>query len=77
MLSCPPPFLQISCSSKAILAIFKAILYSPSVVLKDKERVTKARDYLAKWLATIPMLLDKSTTIVVALYNAIPRGEIV
>ena len=33
-------------------------------------------DYLAKWLATIAVLVDKSTPIVAALFDAIPRGEV-
>ena len=32
-------------------------------------------DYLAKWLATIAALVDKSTPIAATLFNAIPRGE--
>ena len=32
-------------------------------------------DYLAKWLATIAVLVDKSTPIASALFDAIPRGE--
>ena len=32
-------------------------------------------NYLAKWLATIAALVDKSTLIVVALFDAIPRGK--
>ena len=31
--------------------------------------------YLAKWLATIAALVDKSTPIVETLFDAIPRGE--
>ena len=32
-------------------------------------------DYLAEWLATIAALVDKSTPIAAALFDAIPRGE--
>ena len=32
-------------------------------------------DYLAKWLATIAALVDKSTPIAAALFDAIPRGK--
>ena len=32
-------------------------------------------DYLAKWLATIAVLVDKSTPIAAALFDAFPRGE--
>ena len=32
------------------LTIFKAILDSNSVVLKDKEQVSEVGDYLSKWL---------------------------
>ena len=58
-----------------MLAIFKATLESPFVAPKDKAQVTKVGDYLAKRLATIAALVDKSMPIVVALFDAIPRGE--
>ena len=32
-------------------------------------------DYLAKWLATTAVLVDKSMPIAAALFDAIPRGE--
>ena len=32
-------------------------------------------DYLAKWLTTIAVLVDKSTSVVAALFYAIPKGE--
>ena len=32
-------------------------------------------NYLAEWLATIAALVDKSTPIAAALFDAIPRGE--
>ena len=32
-------------------------------------------NYLSKWLATIAVLVDKSTPVVAALFDAIPRGE--
>ena len=32
-------------------------------------------NYLAEWLATIAVLVDKSMPIVAALFDAIPRGE--
>ena len=32
-------------------------------------------DYLAEWLATIAALVDKSTPIAAALFDAIPRGK--
>ena len=38
-------------------------------------QVTKAGDYLAKWLATMAMLVEKSTPAVVALFYAIPLGK--
>ena len=59
----------------ATLTIFKATLDSPFVVPKDKAYITEAGNYLAKWLATIAVLVDKSTPIVAALFDAIPRGE--
>ena len=59
----------------ATLAIFKAMLYSPSVILKDKGQAAKAGDYLTKWLATVAMLVDMSTPAVVTLYDNIPLGK--
>ena len=50
---CEDPMLPL----EATLAIFKAILDSPSVVLKDKGQVAEACDYLTEWLATV----DKSS----------------
>ena len=49
------------------LAIFKATLDSDSMVLKDKKQVAKVGDYLAKLLATVVTLMDKSTPTVAAL----------
>ena len=57
------------------LAIFKAMLDNLSVAPKDKRQVTEAGNYLAERLATIAMLMDKSTPAVVALYDTIPCGE--
>ena len=37
--------------------------------------MAKAGDYLAEWLATIAVLVDKSTPTAAALFDAIPRGE--
>ena len=68
---CADPMLHLV----ATLAIFKTTLDSPSVVLKDKEQVTKAGGYLAKWLATVAVLVDRSIPTVVSFYNAIPHGE--
>ena len=45
----------------AIMAIFQATLDSLSVVSKGKAQVTEAGDYLAKRLATMVVLVDKST----------------
>ena len=59
----------------AKLAIFKTTLDSPSVAPKDKAQVTEAGHYFAKWLATVAMLVDKSTPTMAALYDAIPCGE--
>ena len=58
------------------MAIFKAMLDSLSVVLKNKGQVIEAGNYLTKQLATVAMLVDKSLpTVVVALYDAIPYSE--
>ena len=43
-------------------------LESPFVAPKDKAQVAKAGNYLAKQLATIAMLVDKSMPIVAALF---------
>ena len=51
----------------ATLAIFKAMLDSPSVVQKDKAQVIETGDYLAKRLPTVAMLVGKSTPTVAAL----------
>ena len=51
------------------------MLDSPFVAPKDKAQVAKVGDYLAKWLATTAVLVDKSTPIAAALFDAIPRGE--
>ena len=59
----------------AILAIFKATLDSPSVALKDKVQITKTGRYLAKRLATMAMLVDKSTPAMAAFYDAITCGK--
>ena len=59
----------------ATLASFKATLDSLFVVPKDKEQVADAGNNLAKWLATVAMLVDKSMLVVAALYNAIPYRE--
>ena len=68
---CANPMLPLA----GMLAIFKATLDSPFVAPKDKVQVTKAGDYLTKWLATIVVLIDKSTPIVAALFGTIPRGK--
>ena len=60
----------------ATFTIFKATLYSNSLAPKDKEQVAKAGNYLAKQLATIAMLLDKSMLIMLALYDAILNTEV-
>ena len=57
------------------LAIFKAMLNSPSVVPKDKEQVAEAGEYLAERLAAMAMLVDKSIPTVAAFYGAIPCGK--
>ena len=59
----------------ATLAIFRAMLDSPSVAPKDKEQVTKAGDYLAKRLAIVAALVDKSMPAVAALYDTILHSE--
>ena len=59
----------------AILSIFRAMLDTPSLALKDKAQIAKAGDYLAKRLATVVLLVDKSISTLAALYNAIPCGE--
>ena len=51
------------------------MLDDDSVVLKDKEQVTKAGEYLAKWLVTMAMLMDKRKPIVAALCDAIPHRK--
>ena len=68
---CADPMLLMA----ATLAIFKATLDNPFVAPKDKGQVAVAGDYPAKWLATVAMLVDKSTPTVAALYNTTPRGE--
>ena len=45
------------------------------VVPKDKEQVTKTDYYLAKWLATLVMLVDKNMLVVLDLNDTILRGE--
>ena len=59
----------------ATVTIFKAMLDSDSVVLRDKEQVTEGGSYLAKWLATVAALVDKSIPALVALYDAILHGK--
>ena len=59
----------------ATLVIFSATLDSNFIALKDKEQVTEAGNYLAKQLATMAKLVDKSLPIVVAPYDAISRGK--
>ena len=58
-----------------MLAIFKATLESPFVAPKDKAQVAEAGDYLAEQLSTIAALVNKSTPVVAALFDAIPRGK--
>ena len=58
-----------------MLTIFQATLDSPFVAPKDKAKVTEAGNYLAEQLASIAALVDKSTPIAAALFDAIPRGE--
>ena len=67
-LLCANPMLPLA----AMLTIFKAMLDSPFVVPNDKASVAKAGNYLAKWLATIAVLVDNSTPIVAALFDTIP-----
>ena len=45
------------------------------MVLRDKEQVTEGGSYLAKWLATVAALVDKSIPALVALYDAILHGK--
>ena len=59
----------------ATLVIFKTILDSPFVMTKDKGKVAEAGNYLAKWLATVDVLVDKSMNTMVALCDAILLGE--
>ena len=59
----------------ATLAIFKAILYSNSVIPKDKEQVTQASSYLAKWILIVATLVNKNMLTVVAFYNTITHGN--
>ena len=62
MPSCPLPCVQTPCSlSQPRWPSFKARLNSPFVVLKDNLQVAEAGDYLAERLATMAMLVDKST----------------
>ena len=76
MPSCPHPSAPIPCPPLAgMLAIFQATLDSPFVAPKDKAKVTEAGNYLAERLASIAALVDKSTPIAAALFDAIPRGE--
>ena len=51
------------------------MLDSPFVAPKDKAYIIEVGDYLAKWLATIAALVDKSMPVAAALFDAIPRGE--
>ena len=57
----------------ATLAVFKTTLDSHSVALKDNEQVTKAGNYLAKWIAT--MAAPGNNACRVALYDAILHGK--
>ena len=59
----------------ATLAILRGMVDSLSVEPQDKVQVAEASGYLAKWLATMAALLDKSMHEVVALFHAIPHGE--
>ena len=59
----------------AILAIFKAMLDSPSAAQKDKAQVAKAGNYLAERLATVAALVDKLTPAMVALFDTIPHSK--
>ena len=59
----------------ANLAVFKATLVSQSIAPKDKGQVTKAGNYLAEWLETVVLLVNKSMPTVVPLYNAIKNSE--
>ena len=68
---CADPMLSLV----AILAILKATLDSPFVVLKDKGQVAETGGYLTKMLATVAMLVDKSMPALAALYDAISCGK--
>ena len=52
------------------------MLDSSSVAPKYKEQVIKAGDYLAEWLVTVAILVDKRMPEVVALYDAILYGKV-
>ena len=56
----PPPCAYPISPLVATLAILNAVLDSKFMVPKDKEQVTKVGDYLAKWLATMAVLVDKA-----------------
>ena len=68
---CADPMLPLG----ATLIIFKATFDSPSVAPKNKGQFAEAGNYLVKWLATVAILVGKSTPTVAALYDAIPCGE--
>ena len=57
------------------LAIFRAMLDSPFVVLKDKVQVAEVGDYLVERLASMATLVDKSMSAVAAHFDTIPRGK--
>ena len=57
------------------MAIFKATLGNGSMAPKDKKQVNKTGNYLAQWLATTLVLVDKSTPTVAAPYNDVPHGK--
>ena len=59
----------------ATLAIFKAMLDSPSVAAKHKAQVAEAGDYLTKRLATMAALVDKSMPPVAAFFDTSPCGK--
>ena len=59
----------------ATLNVFKTMLDSNSMVLKDKEQVIEVGDYLAEWLVTMAMLVYNNMPIVAALYDAILYHE--
>ena len=65
---CADPMLSLV----AMLAIFKAMLDSPLVVPKHKVQVAEVGNYLAERLTTIATLVDKSTHVVVAIFDTIP-----